>query len=294
MIYKYSQLRQRIPYEKLDEYSSLIKNKPVVHWGQLKLLLSEIFFITKFSDKPYNILYVGAAQGYHINHLTKMFPKNKFILWDPGNFAIKPSEQVEIHNDFFTSDVAKGYSKNGSNILFICDIRNISVGTVKENIKEFDEIITADMEKQKEWVQLIQPHRAFLKFRLPYLEGITNYFSGPIYLQQYAPRSTEARILVKDYNKLVPYDHKEFDEKMAFFNAVIRKRKYKIFSNIIDKLHIVNNWDSTMMIYIVRYYFQKYKRIDDPPDNIVYEMTNTIINYLAKSSRSSKLSRYNF
>ena len=45
----------------------------------------------------FTVLYVGAADGKHINSFLKLFPKLKFILYDPRDFMIKPSKHVEIH-----------------------------------------------------------------------------------------------------------------------------------------------------------------------------------------------------
>ena len=45
--------KQRTDFEK----------KYIRHWGQRKLLLSEIYFLTKYGDKSFNVVYAGAAPG---------------------------------------------------------------------------------------------------------------------------------------------------------------------------------------------------------------------------------------
>ncbi len=40
-------------------------SKSVNHWGQRKLLLSEIEFLTLYSEKNDNVIYAGAAPGTH-------------------------------------------------------------------------------------------------------------------------------------------------------------------------------------------------------------------------------------
>ena len=63
--------------------------------GQRKLLVSEIFFFTKFSHG--HCVYVGAADGKHINFLVKLFPDITFDLYDPRDFMIKESKRVKIY-----------------------------------------------------------------------------------------------------------------------------------------------------------------------------------------------------
>ena len=49
--------------------------KTCLHWGQRKLLISEIEFLTKYSRKNDTILYIGAAPGIHINILIHLYVK---------------------------------------------------------------------------------------------------------------------------------------------------------------------------------------------------------------------------
>ena len=117
---------------------------------------------------------------------------------------------------------AEEYGKDGNNILFISDIRNVEIGVAKlfiESDNTYDQIIEDDNTKQYRWVNAIKPIAAYLKFRPAYSPGTTKYFSGKIYLQPYSPLSTETRLLVTDYDKMVDYDNIEFDEKLAYFNC---------------------------------------------------------------------------
>lgn len=43
-----------------------------------------------------HVVYVGAADGKHINLLVKMFPLLTFDLYDPRDFMIKQSSKVKI------------------------------------------------------------------------------------------------------------------------------------------------------------------------------------------------------
>jgi hypothetical protein len=75
------------------------------HWGQRKLLLSEIQFLTKYYDlfdnnKKKYVLYVGAAHGIHIPVLSKLFPELNFILYDPSKFRIKENDKIKYIMNF--------------------------------------------------------------------------------------------------------------------------------------------------------------------------------------------------
>ncbi len=77
--------------------------RTVNHWGQRKLLLSEIEFLTVHGSPGCVVIYAGAAPGTHIPYLVKLFPEVKcFVLYDPADFAVTNSERIEVHQGFFT------------------------------------------------------------------------------------------------------------------------------------------------------------------------------------------------
>jgi hypothetical protein len=65
----------------------------VNHWGQRKLLLSEIEFLTDWAplDRDSIVVYAGAAPGTHIAFLAEMFPRLSFVLVDPSEFKVHGS-----------------------------------------------------------------------------------------------------------------------------------------------------------------------------------------------------------
>lgn len=135
--------------------------KTTIHWGQRKLLLSEIEFLTKYvkPGKSYNIVYAGAAPGIHTGMLTELFPRNKFILIDPEKFRVKSSDNIVIRRELFTNEIAEEYSEL-DNLLFISDIRS---GKSSDHVSR-------DMEMQRKWVEIMNPMACMLKFRLPWLD----------------------------------------------------------------------------------------------------------------------------
>jgi hypothetical protein len=258
MIYKYSQLTKRISYTQSNERIKTLQDKPI-HWGQLKLFLSELLFLSIYTPNPYTVLYVGAAEGTHISLLADLFPKHKFILYDPRKFVLKKKPNITTHNKLFTNEEALKYTNNDKNILFISDIRVLEYGESKQTYsEESDEMIYNDMTLQMDWVKMIKPKAALLKFRTLYTQDKFEYFDGTIYLQQYSPISTETRILVTDYTKFTTYNAIEFDEKMAYYNCCVRpKYKSTRWVSVMDKLSLKNTLDMENMLYILEYYLIK-------------------------------------
>lgn len=93
--------------------------KTVIHWGQRKLLMSEIEYLTLHGDKASLIVYAGAAPGTHIAILSEMFPQHRFILVDPAPFTVKESPRIICRQEMFTDEVAKEMKDLGMPMLFV-------------------------------------------------------------------------------------------------------------------------------------------------------------------------------
>ena len=186
-----------------------------------------------------------------------------FDLYDPRDFAVKETNNIKIYQQFFTDEDAFKYKEDADNLLFICDMRTLDIGTakkhrnVKKRIFEMDKIIMDDLNFMKKWILIMRPYRSFIKFRLPYSKGTTRYFKGIVYMQQYAPASTECRLYITDPDKFTEYDNEDVDEKMTYFNNVIRKESYEEYADLLKELGLVNNRDSSMMCYIMEYYIEQ-------------------------------------
>lgn len=74
--------RKPIKCSKVFESSRLKK----LHWGQRKLMLSEIQLLNECHDKRVNVVYPGSAIGTHLLLLMDMFPNIVLHLWDPAKF----------------------------------------------------------------------------------------------------------------------------------------------------------------------------------------------------------------
>lgn len=210
------------------------------HWGQRKLLFSEIEFLTNVSKhiclKECLIVYIGAANGIHLNIFPKLFKDIKFLLYDPKPFKINNETNFIIKTGvegFFTDEKINEVIEiaDGKKIIFISDIRNEPSNNCKNVQESWEHIIWDDMLKQQKWAIKMNAEFMLLKFRTPYGDSKNNekngyktdiddikdmiifkdenliqsnnewnqilYLSGDLYLQLYAPcRSTETRLFV--------------------------------------------------------------------------------------------------
>lgn len=167
--------------------------KSLVHWGQRKLLMSEIEFLANFGQPNVTLLYAGAAPGTHINYLSNLFPDINFVLVDPSPFTAKEIDKIKIINGFFDDDLCRQYCNQ--QVLFISDIRTADSSKLTREDTEL--YIEKDQVAQARWHRILRPLRSMLKFRLPYGEGKTKYLDGDIYLPVWGPITTsETRLIV--------------------------------------------------------------------------------------------------
>jgi cap3/cap4 methyltransferase len=89
--------------------------KCAVHWGQRKLLMSEVqLLLPPYGNgfqRRYLIVYVGSAPGGHLEYLDRLFDsRHSWHLVDPGAFVptLRTLPNVRIDNTYF--DNAKAYS----------------------------------------------------------------------------------------------------------------------------------------------------------------------------------------
>jgi len=233
--------------------------QPRCHWGQKKLLLSEIQFLTRISKtlnitnfKDYAVVYIGSAAGHHLPILYNMYPDLIWLLYDPAPFTKDvykhPTKEnsVFVYNMFFTDETIKHVLQNCQNrkILFISDIR----------VEATEITIIKDMGDQAYWGMELNAEFMLLKFRLPYDEldkvPTTNeqfrfdnkklvnpsfktnkkdtmiYLKGDIYLQIFPPPySGELRLFIQQKNnkyELDEYNYINIQNKIFKYNSQYR------------------------------------------------------------------------
>lgn len=291
---------------------------PICHWGQRKLLLSEIQFFTNVYKKTgtlknYIVVYIGSADGTHLPILFKLFPDLEWLLYDPNPFypLVKKYKKAKIFNQYFLDSTIQHVIKNTFNkkILFISDIR----------VTTKDEQVMNDMIKQAEWGTILKADFMLLKFRLPYNEpnsfipknitdlkldknknNISNpdfkatdtiYLKGKIYLQLYHPQySTELRLFVEKINnsyELDNYNYIDIENKIFNYNSEVRPffnnvKEYK-FLKIIPGFDI--NIENIMEYNIILNYCNIIKQKDNK--KFVIKKLYDINNFLEKLTKKS-------
>ena len=209
------------------------KMKSAIHWGQRKLLLSEIEFLTLIGDEALaggTVVYAGAAPGTHVGCLSEMFPRVNFVLVDPAPFTVKPSAKIRLISDLFTDELAMElkdqYGQN--NVYFVSDIRTADPD--RDTPGESERKIKSDMEAQMRWHLMMESKRSMFKFRLPWDDESSEYLDGDVYLPVWGPQTTtECRLVTRagQPRAMRTYDHKKYESQMFYFNSLTRVSLYE-------------------------------------------------------------------
>lgn len=281
-----------------------------IHYGQLKLLLSEILFLILYVDpKIENLImvYVGAAPGEHIPYLSKLFPKLSFHLFDKSDYNIrgdceyhqsftpelfleisKGDRKIHAINGYFDDKTADYYKTIRDRVILCSDIRRNVTGDKDQDVAD-ENTIKEDMAMQQKWVISIDPVASMLKFRLPYhnpsetVSQRTQYLAGKIFFGIYPPsESTEMRLVpIKDGNGkyvLTHYDNRKYESIAAYHNRNVRNN---------DKLYVKNynipgfdgSFDDMAYLTILSKYLESVgiepnpKHIQNMNDSIVTDIT---------------------
>jgi len=203
------------------------ERKTVCHWGQRKLMLAEVEFLTQFHGLASTVVYAGAAPGLHMPKLAELFPSLRFVLVDPRPMADTVAScraaidnRIEVRQQLFTEEMAREFV--GLDALLISDVRT------SDDIREpSEEEVRADMELQRAWHEAMQPVASSLKFRLPWGSGETAYLEGDIFLPVWGPvTTTECRLFVLRGAGSRTYDNGRYERQMFHFNTHQRIAKY--------------------------------------------------------------------
>jgi len=239
---------------------SLLVSKPQLHWGQLKLFISEVQLLVEalklhHGDKKIVFVYAGSAPGDHIPFLRRMFPMIEYHLYDPNPFIAGASPGIFLYNEFFTDEVSAYWTEKAKKenlfLIFCSDVRREPATAAN---------VAKDMETQKIWWNIIQPDIAMFKFRLPWVPGKTKYLEGQILTQVYPGKtSTETRLLVSKDAKEIEYDHNEYNERCYYHNRFGRTKSYpKEFDctgdPTIEKNELDTCFDCSMFVQTIKSY----------------------------------------
>ena len=301
---------RKSPFLKYDDGANI--SKTAFHWGQRKLLMSEIIFLMDYGVKYPEIsliIYAGSAAGMHIPFLRSIFSHKKkygFILIDPARFSerileeerrqekinrnkknIPLSDIFDVRREFMTDKLARDFkTKYKGEFFFISDIR----------IEPNEEAVTKDMVSQQEWIKIMKPQASLLKFRLPWKvpkKGFKYLKSNKLYFQLYAlPNSSETRMVVDraDKFKEVKWDVDRYNDICFHFNVITRKQQYRHNINIEGVCHC---FDCTAEILIWGKFmrFHEFRENDDDIIKFINGATENCSDmYVSLSSHKKYLS----
>lgn len=279
-----------LPYTEYVHNPGQLSSQAILHWGQRKLLLSEIDFMARYYEKydPNEekiVLYIGASPGFHINYMKKMFPEIKFILYDLVPTKVELDDKAIFNKKYFTDEEASKYKDQ--NIFIICDIRDLDIRHIsfrpsKNEEIQMDKLILEDMEKQKRWCEIIKPKSALLKFRVSWNTKMTKYFDGDLYFQIWAGNSSTEMRLVPDINKTKMWDNKKIEGIIYHYNMFTRRKQLK------DKccLCIGSYHESFAEADILQRYIKKFTKNIDNIDKKVCELSISITIFLMGYSKN--------
>lgn len=240
LIKKYNSKKYK-PVFTIDEIPEAVEYYPGVgrlfkkgkHYGQRKLLLSEVQFLTQHPNKYF--VYAGAAPSHKGLMLAKLFPNIKMLFFDPRPFQIYINEKHEIwdesehpiikkcdvnalddittnidndshqlflFNAYFTDDVAVKLSKVQDDLSFMSDIR--TKRNEKHATAPVDIDILWNLAQQFIWTKLTNAKASCLKFRQIFYDQKAEDFERLAKTEPYMSTFSRANQLgidfVHDYN----------------------------------------------------------------------------------------------
>ena len=275
------------------------EEKNAIHIGQLKLVMSEIQFFTRYwnpEEIPNPIaIYAGAAPGFHIPFLVQLFPSMTFHLYDPRPFGIKETDNIKLHQQYFEEKDAAQWA-NRKDTFLISDIRTADFREMGQVQNETQ--IIEDMRRQEKWYLTMKPVKAVFKFRPPYpLEFVARefeYLAGTIYIQAWAPQtSTETRLVPSGEQRTV-YDIIKYQDQMFYINSILREQaKYlNPFTHDltpIDPPDLTNDYDSSLHTLILTEYLTKVAGKEQANAENVIGLSRVLIDEITKHQKIDKI-----
>eukprot|EP01061_Rhynchopus_euleeides_P004693 TRINITY_DN13940_c0_g1_i1.p1 TRINITY_DN13940_c0_g1~~TRINITY_DN13940_c0_g1_i1.p1 ORF type:complete len:374 (+),score=140.89 TRINITY_DN13940_c0_g1_i1:63-1184(+) len=264
------------------------ERKTTLHWGQRKLLISEIDFLTRYGTAAGKcvVVYAGAAPATHMGYLSELFPDVEFVLVDPNPFDIAQSPRITILNEYFSTSLAHKLREqySGYRVLFISDIR--TADWKEQSAEDYLKYLNADNAAQAEWSQAVGAAKSMLKFSLPYGEGSTTYLKGDVFLPVWGPQTTTECRLVPSEGEAT-YGHQAHEERMFHFNTVTRVQVYEKYRHIKGEGYD-HRYDCTREIDVLLAYVKAFAldASGDSAEDLVVDMSAAISKRCSRKGHS--------
>jgi len=252
-----------LPYRRRN-----METKTVVQWGERKLFLIELEFLTTYAVRENTVvLYAGCAPGTRFPYLAELFPHVSFILVDDTPLDIDEVKynNVTVRQETFNDAMAREYKQAidaaGQTLLFITFATNdtplggLLPDTSKAEQYGTERSFTAEsMAAQKRWHTILKPAKSLLKFSLPWTDGDTYYLDGEAILCPWAPpTSVETRLIPNQYHRT--WSHKYYEEQMFFFQTHTR---VSLHEHGVTAEGLDGCWDCTSEVFILERYLERF------------------------------------
>ncbi|AAL69804.1 SPV065 poly(A) polymerase small subunit PAPS [Swinepox virus] len=224
-----------------DPDSANEKHKKFPYQGQLKLLLCELFFLSKLQRHGIldgsTIVYIGSAPGTHIrylrNHFVSMGLVIRWILIDgrKHDYILEGIRDITLITKFVDENYIRQLKKQlyPSKIILISDIRS-KRGTSEPTTSDLLNNYTL----QNIMVSILKPVASSLKWRCPFPDQWIKDFYIPYgneLLQPFAPTYSAEMRLISIYNNepirlrcITKEDALKYEKKMYYLNKIIRSK----------------------------------------------------------------------
>jgi len=272
-----------------------------MHFGQRKLLLTEILFYSLYGKKDTHVIYAGAAPGHHSIFMSKLFPSFHFDLVDPAPWneewvhqysdlgkeynapvpftngepkTYKISDKINVYHGFFTDELASYLGKKYRDrpVLFLSDIRDIGIESRSDDIHERDAIVHEEMEAQATWFKLINEARSenvygMFKFKVTFGIPSTTYLAGTLYYQPWAPLLSPEMRLITNTTEKMTYDNDWIEQHLQWYNRVARNTLQTPPTSQMN-----GTFDALFEYDIIKLYLQRVLRVTPTPQQVFEKM----------------------
>ncbi|QHR82607.1 polyA polymerase small subunit [Brazilian porcupinepox virus 1] len=217
------------------------KPKKLPYQGQLKLLLCELFFLSKLQRHGLldgsTIVYIGSAPGTHIRYLRDHFISMglviKWMLIDgrQHDSNLEGLRDITLITKFVDETYIRKIQKQlyPSRIILISDIRSTRGGNEPSTYDLLNNYVLQNI-----MISVLKPVASSLKWRCPFPDQWVKDFYIPYgneMLQPFAPKySAEMRIITIYSNEPIKLrsitrnDAIKYEKRMYYLNKVIRNK----------------------------------------------------------------------
>lgn len=290
-----------------------VPNKPVLDWGQLKLLITELQFFNSFwgditIPNPV-VLYIGASPGSHIYILSQLYPWMEYHLYDSQDLdkRLLTQNNIKFYQKNFDANDAEEWSGKNKNLFVILDLRN-SKYRKQLTQEEKDEIIVNDLNFQKEILRTIKPVKSLLRLRFPKNfkpdsslgeDGSHfSFFDGIAFRQGFTDLDTNEFALVPhDCETMRLWNINTMGEVIRIHNHVTRKqifflpgfeRVYKRY--IYEDIYLQSNFDGILLWLTFNDYCNKFSpfsnSVREPSHEELYNVIKNVLENIGLDGRN--------